>query len=101
MLKDKDILLSFISNMLPKERKVMTVIWDEMDIQFANYIRGKAIEILIVGLVSFIVFLFLDLKYAALLASLVGLVGFNSLHWCNGGNYSCIPCRLPSMGPDK
>lgn len=73
MLKDKDILLGFISNMLPKERKVMTVIWDEMDIQFANYIRGKAIEILIVGLVSFIAFLFLDLKYAALLASLVGL----------------------------
>jgi putative permease len=73
MLKDKDILLSFISNMLPKERKVMKVIWDEMDIQFANYIRGKVIEIFIVGLVSFIVFLFLDLKYAALLASLVGL----------------------------
>jgi putative permease len=51
----------------------MTVIWDEMDIQFANYIRGKAIEILIVGVVSFVAFLFLDLKYAALLASLVGL----------------------------
>ena len=73
MLKDKDLLLNFISNMLPKERRVMTVIWDEMDIQFANYIRGKAIEILIVGSVSFIVFLLLDLKYAALLASLVGL----------------------------
>lgn len=73
MLKDKEILLNFISNMLPKERRVMTVIWDEMDIQFANYIRGKAIEILIVGLVSFIAFVFLDLKYAALLASLVGL----------------------------
>ena len=73
MLKDKDLLLNFISNMLPKERRVMTVIWDEMDIQFANYIRGKAIEILIVGSVSFVVFLLLDLKYAALLASLVGL----------------------------
>jgi putative permease len=73
MLKDKEVLLNFISNMLPKERRVMTVIWDEMDIQFANYIRGKAIEILIVGVVSFIAFLFLDLKYAALLASLVGL----------------------------
>lgn len=73
MLKDKEVLLNFISNMLPKERRVMTVIWDEMDIQFANYIRGKAIEILIVGVVSFVVFLFLDLKYAALLASLVGL----------------------------
>jgi putative permease len=73
MLKDKEVLLNFISNMLPKERRVMTVIWDEMDIQFANYIRGKAIEILIVGVVSFVAFLFLDLKYAALLASLVGL----------------------------
>ena len=73
MLKDKDLLLNFISNMLPKERRVMTIIWDEMDIQFANYIRGKAIEILIVGSVSFVAFLFLDLKYAALLASLVGL----------------------------
>ena len=51
----------------------MTIIWDEMDMQFANYVRGKAIEILIVGIVSFVVFLFLDLKYAALLASLVGL----------------------------
>ncbi|MGB0458506.1 MAG: AI-2E family transporter [Porticoccaceae bacterium] len=73
MLKDKEVLLNFISNMLPKERQVMTVIWEEMDIQFANYIRGKAIEIVIVGIVSFITFLFLDLKYAALLASLVGL----------------------------
>jgi len=73
MLKDKDILLNFISNMLPKERRVMTTIWEEMDIQFANYIRGKAIEISIVGSVSFIAFLSIDLKYAALLASLVGL----------------------------
>ena len=72
MLKDKDMLLNFLSNMLPKERRVM-IIWDEMDIQFANYIRGKAIEILIIGVVSFVAFLFLDLKYAALLASLVGL----------------------------
>ena len=73
MLKDKDILLSFLSNMLPKKRRVMTVIWDEMDIQFANYVRGKAIEIVIVGSVSFVAFLFLELKYAALLASLIGL----------------------------
>jgi len=73
MLKDKDILLAFISNMLPKERRVLTTIWQEMDIQFANYIRGKAIEILIIGTVSFLAFLLIDLKYAALLAFLVGL----------------------------
>ena len=73
MLKDKDILLSFLSNMLPQKRRVMTAIWDEMDIQFANYVRGKAIEIVIVGTVSFIAFLILGLQYAALLASLIGL----------------------------
>jgi putative permease len=73
MLKDKDILLTFISNMLPKERSVMTQIWDEMDIQFANYVRGKAIEIVIIGSVSLILFATLELKYAVLLASLVGL----------------------------
>ncbi len=73
MLKDKDILIGFLSNLLPKERTVMTTIWSEMDVQFANYIRGKAIEILIVGGTSFIAFLILDLNYAALLALLVGL----------------------------
>lgn len=51
----------------------MTAIWSEMDVQFANYVRGKAIEILIVGIASFIAFLILDLNYAALLALLVGL----------------------------
>ncbi|MDG0971128.1 MAG: AI-2E family transporter [Porticoccaceae bacterium] len=73
MLKDKDILIGFLSNMLPKERTVMTTIWSEMDIQFANYVRGKAIEILIVGTVAFVAFLLLGLNYAALLALLVGL----------------------------
>ncbi|MDG1164400.1 MAG: AI-2E family transporter, partial [Porticoccaceae bacterium] len=39
MLKDKDILVAFVSNLLPKERSVMTAIWSEMDMQFANYVR--------------------------------------------------------------
>jgi putative permease len=59
--------------MLPEKRSVMTAIWSEMNIQFANYIRGKAIEILIVGSLSYIIFLILGLNYAALLALLVGL----------------------------
>ena len=73
MLKDKDQLLTMLSDMLPRERSVMTVIWNEMDMQFANYVRGKAIEIVIVGVVSFLAFLILGLQYAALLALLIGL----------------------------
>ena len=73
MLKDKDILIGFVTKLLPRERSVMTTIWTEMDIQFANYVRGKAIEILIVGATSYVAFLILCLNYAALLALLVGL----------------------------
>lgn len=73
MLKDKDELLGFVGSMLPKRRRVMLAIWLEMNDQVANYIRGKAIEILIVGLVSYLAFLLLGLDYAALLALLVGL----------------------------
>jgi putative permease len=73
MLKDKDQLLLFMGSLLPEERSVMRTIWSEMDMQFTNYVRGKAIEILIVGTVSYIAFLLLGVNYAALLALLVGL----------------------------
>lgn len=73
MLKDQVLLIAMVGDLLPVERPVMNTIWAEMDVQFANYIRGKAIEILVVGLVSLVAFVLLDLKYAALLALLVGL----------------------------
>lgn len=72
MLKDKDELLDLLSSMLPQERPVMWRIWHEMNLQMANYVRGKAIEILVVGLVSYVFFLFMGLQYAALLGLLVG-----------------------------
>jgi putative permease len=44
-----------------------------MNVQMANYIRGKVIEIIVVGVVTYIFFVFFGLEYAALLAFLVGL----------------------------
>ena len=73
MLHDRETLVTFVTNLLPKKRPVMTSIWSEMNVQFANYVRGKAIEILIVGLLSYAAFLFMWLNYAALLDLLVGL----------------------------
>ena len=52
LLVDKDTLLNRFSKALPDKKDVLLKIWHEMDFQLANYIRGKAIEILIVGLVS-------------------------------------------------
>ena len=72
-LKDKTKITQWFSGMLPRQRTLLTQVWNEMDAQIANYIRGKAIEILIVGAVSYVVFAYMGLNYAALLAILVGL----------------------------
>ncbi|MBL6893712.1 MAG: AI-2E family transporter [Porticoccaceae bacterium] len=73
MLIDRENLVNFVAELLPRKRPVMSKIWVEMDNQFANYIRGKAIEIIIIGVISYLAFLFLGLNYAALLALSVGL----------------------------
>jgi len=44
-----------------------------MNQQISNYLRGKALEIMIVGVVSWITFAVMGLNYAVLLGLLVGL----------------------------
>lgn len=73
MLKDKLFFLESISRVLPKERRLISQVGHEMNAQIANYIRGKVIEIIIVGSVSCITFILMDLRYAMLLGVLVGL----------------------------
>lgn len=73
MLKDRDQILGWCASFLPDERPLMNQIWQEMNIQVANYARGKAIEILVVGVVSYVTFAAFGLNYAALLGLLVGL----------------------------
>ena len=48
-MKDKDDLVLWAGNFLPRNRPLMIRIWKEMDEQISNYIRGKFIEVLIVG----------------------------------------------------
>ncbi|MDC3332716.1 AI-2E family transporter [bacterium] len=72
-LKDKSLILGWMASFLPHQRPMLNAIWIEMNDQVANYVRGKAVEILIVGVVTYAAFVILDLNYAALLALLVGL----------------------------
>ena len=58
---------------LPAHRPLLNDIWAQMNRQFSNYARGKVIEIVIVGVVSYVTFKILGLDYAALLGLLVGL----------------------------
>lgn len=72
MLKDKQLLIDNLSKLLPNERRLIKQVGTEMNSQIANYIRGKVIEIIIVGGVSAATFAFMDLRYAILLGVLVG-----------------------------
>ncbi|MGA0934693.1 MAG: AI-2E family transporter [Pseudohongiellaceae bacterium] len=73
MLRDSTKLLNFLESWLPEKRPIMAQVWHEMNDQLANYIRGKAVEILIVGVSSFVLFELLGINYPVLLAVLVGL----------------------------
>ncbi|MEH6575701.1 MAG: AI-2E family transporter [Amphritea sp.] len=72
-LKDGSKLAQWWVSYLPKKKAMLTQVWHEMDDQIANYVRGKVIEIVIVGSVTYVVFVFLGINYAALLAIIVGL----------------------------
>lgn len=72
-LKDKDELIRGSKRFFPSNRELARKVWFEMNQQIFNYIRGKVIEIVIVGVVSYVFFALMDLRYAALLGVLTGL----------------------------
>ncbi|MEQ8859710.1 MAG: AI-2E family transporter [Pseudomonadales bacterium] len=72
-LKDRGRMMAWFLALLPSKRPMLDQVGNEMSRQLANYVRGKAVEILIVGSVTFVAFSLLGLNYAALLGLLVGL----------------------------
>ena len=72
-LKDREQLIGWFADFLPEKRPLLNQIWQELNVQFANYARGKGIEVLITGAASYAVFAVFSLNYAALLGLLVGL----------------------------
>ena len=71
-LFDRESIIAGCLSILPKKRAMLKKVWTEMDGQLSNYARGKAIEIVIVGLAAAIIFMYFDLQYIALLSVLVG-----------------------------
>ncbi len=72
-LKDKKPLMDWFVQFLPADRSLTVHVWQEVDLQIANYIRGKFLEICILWAASFLTFSLLKLNYALLLAVLMGL----------------------------
>ena len=73
MMWDSENIGIFIRKYTSSNEEFSQGIWAKMDSQMANYIRGKVIEIMMIGLISFIMFTIFGLKYSFLLALLSGL----------------------------
>ena len=72
-LFDRKNIIEGCLRIIPGDRAMLSQVWSEMDIQLSNYVRGKVLEIFIVGIAAAILFASFSLNYGALLAVLVGL----------------------------
>ena len=72
-LKDKSEMLSYFTYFLPNKRSLLSQIWSDLNIQLFGYVRGKALEMLIVGSITTIAFLILGVNYSIILGILVGM----------------------------
>ena len=72
-IKDKDLFVYWVLQFMPKDMRLTKRVWDEVDTQIGNYVRGKFAEVFILWLVSYVTYAALDLNYAMLLAVLMGL----------------------------
>lgn len=72
-MKDKEQLSAWISSYLPNRRQLLNKVWDEVNIQLGHYLRGKVMEVGIIGAAAFVIFAIFGLKYTLLLSVLVGV----------------------------
>lgn len=72
-LKDKKSILGWFKQFLPNDMGLASVVWNEVNIKTASYVRGKITEIIIIWFVTLATFLWFGLDYAILLSFLVGI----------------------------
>jgi len=72
LIKDKTKIVNWMASLLPRDRELAGQVWREVHRQLQNYVGGKAFEILIVAVVTYLTFSLLGLQYALLLAVTTG-----------------------------
>lgn len=96
LLKDKGRMLNAVRQVLPRNRRLAGQVWKEMNQQVTNYIRGKALEMIMAGIATWLGFLLLGLNYSLLLAV---LVGFSVLIPYIGASVVTVP--IASVAPSQ
>lgn len=90
-LKDKHAILGLFGSLLPRQRTLAASVWTDVNRRVGGYVRGKLYEIIIVGAVSYPVFVWVGLDFAALLAA---ATAFSVLIPYVGAAVATIPVAL-------
>ena len=73
LLKDKQLLVTWFLQFMPRDRHLTVRVWEEVDMQIGNYVRGKFSEVFILWAVSYVTYAAMGLNYSMLLAVCMGL----------------------------
>jgi putative permease len=73
ILKDKQAILNWFARFLPSERALTRQVWEEVNVQTSNYVRGKFWEVIIVWCVTYITLKAFGLRATLLVSLFVGL----------------------------
>ncbi len=73
MLFDKETIYNWLSRFFPNKLDLTQKAYSELNLKIGNYIRCKFIEIIIVWISSFVLFISLGLNYSLLLSFLCGI----------------------------
>ena len=98
MLFDKDAINGWISKFFPKKLELTQKAYSELNLKIGNYIRCKFIEIIIVWVASFILFISLGLNYSLLLSFLCGVSVIIPIRRYDCCHYTHSTSCLLSMG---
>ncbi len=82
LLKDKEQMLNAVRRVLPRNRGLAGQVWVEMNQQITNYIRGKVLEMVIVGIATYLVFFHHGDELRSAIGGAGGVLCVDSLYWC-------------------
>lgn len=72
-LMDSREITHWFMQFLPKNRSLVSTVWEQINTKIGCYVRGRVIEVIIISVVTSITFGFMGVQYAVLLGVLVGL----------------------------
>jgi putative permease len=72
-MKDKELLLNSFSRFMPQQRGLINRVLHEVDVAVGGYIRGKLLEMMLLGSASYLAYAYIGFQYAFLMSIFTGL----------------------------